>query len=77
MKELLWIGTDDAGVSVFNRQDEEFIWYQQSSNNPKALNDNTIVSICEDRTGILWFGTWNGGVNKYSRTEKKFNNFFS
>jgi signal transduction histidine kinase/ligand-binding sensor domain-containing protein/DNA-binding response OmpR family regulator len=68
----LWIGTDGGGLAVFNRQEEKFIFYQQSSNDPKSLNDNTVISICEDRTGILWFGTWNGGINKYTRTDKKF-----
>ena len=67
-----WIGTETAGLSVFNRQAGEFNWYQQNSNDPKSLNDNTILSICEDRTGVLWFGTWNGGANKYSKIEKKF-----
>jgi ligand-binding sensor domain-containing protein len=31
----------------------------------KALSNNVVVSILEDKSGNLWFGTNGGGVSKY------------
>ncbi|MCW8803025.1 MAG: response regulator, partial [Ignavibacteriaceae bacterium] len=61
---------------VFDRKRKEFFCYGQNTNNPNGLSENTIISICEDKSGILWFGTWSNGVNKYSKfDEKKFITF--
>ncbi|RPI29550.1 MAG: diguanylate cyclase [Acidobacteria bacterium] len=66
---VLWIGTDGAGLNklVLGKHPgspPEFIRYRYDPAEPHGLNDNSIESIFEDRSGVLWVGTYNGGLNK-------------
>lgn len=44
-------------------------------NNPNSLNDNGVISFCEDKSGILWIGTHAGGLNRYDPENDKFSSF--
>ena len=41
----------------------------------RTLSDNTIYSMCEDNTGVLWIGTFSKGLCKYDFYHKKFLHF--
>ncbi|MGY8766981.1 MAG: two-component regulator propeller domain-containing protein [Pirellulales bacterium] len=62
----LWVGTDDAGLSVYNIKSDTWTRYQHSSDNANSLSDNSIVSITEDRVGNIWVGTQTGGLNQFN-----------
>jgi len=51
---FIWIGTDGAGVSVFDGFN--FRTYNKSS----GLSGNTVWSLFEDSRGNIWMGTENG-----------------
>jgi PAS domain S-box-containing protein len=73
----LWIGTDGGGLNKFIKGSGQnhpgrFIHYQNNSNDLSSLSNNSVLSIYEDRSGILWIGTKTGGVNKYDPGKRQF-----
>ncbi|MBC8490932.1 MAG: histidine kinase, partial [Candidatus Marinimicrobia bacterium] len=67
----MWIGTDDAGVNLFDPITGNSINYKIDPSEDHSLSNNKVLSIYEDKSGMMWIGTWNG-VNKYSKKSKKF-----
>jgi signal transduction histidine kinase/ligand-binding sensor domain-containing protein len=59
----LWIGTDNDGVNLYDRENQRFWRYRQDDYDPKSLNNEAIQAIGEDKTGNLWFCTFAGGLN--------------
>jgi signal transduction histidine kinase/ligand-binding sensor domain-containing protein len=59
----LWIGTDNGGLNLFNREKQNFWHYGKDDYNPQSLDNEAIESIYQDKTGNLWFGTYTGGIN--------------
>lgn len=69
----LWIGTDGGGLNQLRVPDgrvEEldpstfrFIRYTTRDGQTGALSNNRVLSIMQDRLGVLWVGTF-GGLNK-------------
>jgi len=63
-RKNFWIGTASGGVnflsySNFINQKFEFSYFQTSSKYNK-ISSNNILSLIEDKTGIIWVGTDNG-----------------
>ena len=59
----LWILTG-SGVSKMNIAKERFTNFQHDPYNPYSIRSNNMMSIWEDRSGILWFGSTLGGIDK-------------
>ncbi len=59
----LWVGTENEGLNLFDRNNGTFIHYRSDPFDDKSLNNNSIWSIYEDKTGNLWIGTHAGGIN--------------
>ena len=73
----LWIGTDGGGLNIFKsdfkkKGSGKFIHYQNNRTNPTGLSSNSILSIFQDQSGIIWLGTDFGGINKYNPGKRKF-----
>ncbi|HNS50228.1 MAG TPA: two-component regulator propeller domain-containing protein [Anaerolineae bacterium] len=49
-----------------------FVHYAPVAGDPTSLGSLGVISIYEDRGGVLWFGTFGGGVSRYSWTTEKF-----
>ncbi|WP_347840694.1 two-component regulator propeller domain-containing protein [uncultured Draconibacterium sp.] len=71
---------NDLGLYVFERNQQD----QQKFNAPlhfiegwetNSLSKNVVVSLFEDKSGIIWIGTNGGGLNKYNPKKKKFRHF--
>jgi signal transduction histidine kinase/ligand-binding sensor domain-containing protein/CheY-like chemotaxis protein/AraC-like DNA-binding protein len=63
-RKLLWIGTYETGLSLYNAQRDWFV------NFPAGMNDSTweggrreVYAIAEDLNGDLWLGTSSGVVH--------------
>ncbi|MEO6549935.1 MAG: two-component regulator propeller domain-containing protein [Ferruginibacter sp.] len=69
-KKNFWIGTQEGGLLLFNRQDKTFKRFTTSD----GLPQNTILRILEDREGNLWLSTYNG-LSKFDPAKKSFKNF--
>jgi signal transduction histidine kinase/streptogramin lyase len=67
----LWIATA-SGLDRLAKGERRFIHYRHDPTYSKSLSQDEVLSIYEDRGGILWFGTWGAGVNKYDRRRDSF-----
>jgi len=59
----LWIGTENGGINLFDREHQRFWHYRKDDYDPKSLNNESIQAIYQDKTGNLWFCTFTGGLN--------------
>lgn len=57
----LWLGTNDAGLINWNRNNNEVTTYVQNKGN--SLSSNTVVCLLRDRDNSLWVGTFWGGLS--------------
>jgi PAS domain S-box-containing protein len=68
----LWVPSSQ-GLYYFDRRAERFTYrFQHEETNRDSLNDNTVVSVYEDRGGLLWVGTENGGLNLFNLRQEQF-----
>ncbi len=80
----LWVGTNGGGLSLFNREKENFSSFRKNDLDQNSISGNFITSIAEDQNGNLWFGTYFSGLNKLVKAknnlskpaEIKFEKFF-
>ncbi len=81
---VLWIGTSGGGLNAFDRQNGQFVRYQtgptdpgslssiyEVTTDPKRLSNDYVMSVYEDRFGLLWIGTW-GGLDAFDRDAEVF-----
>ena len=61
----LWIGINDAGISKYNRQQDNFTHYRHDPNNPNSLSSDGVLSIYEDINHSLWITTYDAGLNRF------------
>ncbi len=67
-----WVSSS-LGLYHFDRQTERFTHrFQHDETNPDSLNDNHVVSIYKDRSGLLWLGTENLGLNLLNFQQEQF-----
>ncbi|HLO81797.1 MAG TPA: two-component regulator propeller domain-containing protein, partial [Chitinophagaceae bacterium] len=71
----IFVGTDGAGLSVWNRATNSFRNLKYQSNDPSSLSHNAVTSIVQDHTGEIWLATYGGGINKLNRASRKFKRY--
>jgi len=59
-KGNLWFATNDSGVFVFNDRVSDGQAALRHFTTSDGLADNRVMSVYEDKAGIVWFGTGNG-----------------
>ncbi len=69
----IWVGTA-RGLALYSASFNGFHSYFHQPKTDNSLSDDNIISLYEDRSGILWIGTTNGGVNKLARSYTVFHN---
>ncbi|MGE5073721.1 MAG: two-component regulator propeller domain-containing protein, partial [Anaerolineae bacterium] len=67
----LWVGTR-RGLDLFLPARAQFAHYQSDPTDTTSLSGNTVVSVFEDRGGMLWIGTFDGGLNLHDRSQDSF-----
>lgn len=73
----LWIGTKGKGISIYNRDPDNFTSFPVDDDNPAAgPTENTVSAIVEDKNGRLWIGT-DDGLNLFDRETEKFRHFYA
>jgi ligand-binding sensor domain-containing protein/signal transduction histidine kinase len=71
----LWIGTENEGLNLYNRENNKFVHYKTDVFDNKSISHNSIWSLYEDKTGNIWIGTFAGGINMIPRYGGYFNHY--
>ncbi|MFK7946262.1 MAG: two-component regulator propeller domain-containing protein [Saprospiraceae bacterium] len=77
-KGRIWVGTWTNGLNVIeqdNRGQTIFTHYQHDPLNPKSICHNSIRSIFQDKSGVIWIGSYGNGISKYDKNATKFQHF--
>lgn len=61
----LWIATEDGGITIFNKEDQDFRYLMHDADQANSLSCNNVHSLFEDREGYIWIGTFLGGLNRF------------
>lgn len=69
----IWFGSHD-GLLHRKAGEHTFRNYRHNPDDPQSLSENSVLSMWEDRSGILWVGTYQG-VNKHVPTRMKFTTY--
>lgn len=72
---ILWIGTNDAGVSKLDPTFQLFTHYAVRNSQADLLSHNAVWSICETEEGTIWVGTSNG-LNRIDREKSEVEQYF-
>ena len=68
----LWVPSSQ-GLYYFDRRTERFTYrFQHDETNPDSLDSNAVVSVYQDRGGVLWVGTENAGLNILNFRQEQF-----
>ena len=68
----LWVPSSQ-GLYYFDRRTERFTYrFQHDETNPDSLDSNAILSVYQDRGGVLWVGTENAGLNILNFRQEQF-----
>ena len=71
----LWVPSS-LGLYYFDRRVERFTYrFQHDAGNTESLDSNAILSVYQDRGGVLWVGTENAGVNILNFQQQQFANY--
>jgi ligand-binding sensor domain-containing protein len=73
-KGNVWLGTTN-GLLVFNQKNHSYDIIKSDPSKLHSISDNTIMTMLEDRGGVIWIGTLAGGLNKYTGNKNKFRQF--
>ncbi len=78
-KGNLWIGTYGSGLNKLSNQylnihpeKARFEKFVNSSNDPKSLSNNFVMTIIQDKVGAIWLGTFGGGLNRFDHDKQNF-----
>lgn len=69
----VWIGTNGAGLHLYDEQVNGFKKFEPNLQSQLTLNDPDIWSITQDKSGVLWIGTDGGGLFK---SHKNYSRYF-
>jgi signal transduction histidine kinase/ligand-binding sensor domain-containing protein len=67
-KTHIWAGTDDKGLFCFEPGSTNVRHFENYPGDNKSLSDNSILSLLQDRTGLIWIGTRYSGVSLINET---------
>ncbi len=68
---IIWIGTYNRGVLVYDWRRNQFRNYDIENIFPNNESGNMIISMHKETNGNLWIGTWNGGLYRLDNERKK------
>lgn len=63
----IWLGTNDSGLIMIDRESLEVTRVQHSKDHPKSLSDDRIFHLFQTQDGTLWIAT-NDGLNRLERS---------
>ena len=67
----IWAGTYGTGLIRY-QPDIGKIKFYKSRDNSESISEDYLVSLLEDKQGVLWIGTSASGLNKFNRSSERF-----
>jgi len=64
-----------GGLNAFDRRTDRFTRYLHDPENPRSLSNDTVITIYEDQSGVLWIGTFDG-LNRFDHATGTFTSYF-
>ena len=76
---LIWSGfyKGEKGVFSLDPKTGDLKNYNLFPDKPRMARYNKILSLYEDRTGIIWIGTWLAGVIKLDKRKNRFQQLYT
>ncbi len=71
---VLYVGTNDGGLNIYNREKDTFMALRHDPGNPASISSDRVNTIFEDHAGTLWIGTENG-LDTFDRTTNTFTHY--
>ncbi|MBC7845929.1 MAG: response regulator [Flavobacterium sp.] len=68
---LLWLGSADRGLYVYDRKKDSYLWYKNNPEDVTSINANSIRDIEEDKVGNIFVST-NYGLDLFDRKTNRF-----
>lgn len=69
----LWVGTFGGGLSLFNREEENFTNFILNPEDSTSIGSDKILSLFEDSKNRIWIGTYSVGVSLIVENESSKN----
>ncbi|TKG96379.1 helix-turn-helix domain-containing protein [Puteibacter caeruleilacunae] len=67
----LYFGGYGSGLLVYNRDEDNFEWFEANPLDPGSTSSDDIYDIYSDRSGVVWLGTQEG-LDIYDWTRNRF-----
>lgn len=74
----VWVGTNGGGVNVFFKSMGKFAHIKKSERpgvGENSLKSDVVMSVIEDREGLLWVGTYSGGLTTIDRRTNRYTHY--
>ena len=71
----VWVGTDGAGLRLWNRKTGTFKAYLHDPKEDGSISNNFITGILRDDKDRLWVSTWFEGIDRLNRDNGTFSHF--
>ena len=72
-ENILWIGTQRAGLNAFDYKDNTFTIYRHDSNNPNSLATDDVTGIYPAKDGTLWKTPYWKGIDNLNHKKATLN----
>ena len=71
----IWVPSS-LGLYYFDRRTEHLTrLFHHDENNSESLNDDAVISVYQDKGGVLWVGTEDGGLNVLNFQQAQFSRY--
>lgn len=70
----LYIGTDGAGLSIWDRKTDRFTNFRKSTD-PQSISSDLVTTMISDHQGQIWMGTFTEGPNRFDPVTRKFTRY--
>ena len=72
--DIYWIGTR-GGLDRYDYNKKQFKTYTYNPSVKNGISSNTIQSLFEDRSGILWIGNLRNGLDAFDPVSPTFRHY--
>ncbi|MFC5412786.1 two-component regulator propeller domain-containing protein [Larkinella bovis] len=73
---ILWVAVAGEGLYRYDAAKNRFLGYRNDENNPRSLVSNSLRTLFEDRSGIIWIGSDDAGVSWFNPKIDKFRSLY-